>query len=137
MMMRRYVWLFLAAVGAAVIAGMAVRGPRAIAPAVPHEDAVTQAVTVEILQREVVLSTTSIPAGMTVALRVVNSSKATARVSLAGYQDRVDSGPIVPGGVFRVEFLADRPGERFAWLVDDEPRGRLDITGPHLTGDHR
>jgi hypothetical protein len=136
-MTRRYALLFLAALAAAVVAGVMARGARDTAPEARPIAAAPVSVTVEILARDVTASTSSIAAGTRVALRVTNSTGVPARLRLAGYEDRVDSGPIDPGGVFAVTFVADRPGDRFAWLVDDDPRGRLDVTGSHLVEGHR
>ena len=58
-------------------------------------------------------------------------------VTLAGYEDRVPPAPLGPGATRTVTFLADRPGEAFAFLVDGEPSGRLAVTGSHLPEGHR
>lgn len=136
-MTRRYLWLFVAALAAAGIAGMAARGTRTPVPESAPETAAALPVSVEIQAHEVVASTPSIPAGSRVVLTVTNSSAAPAWMRLAGYEDRVDTGPIAPGRTVRITFVADRPGERFAWIVGEEPRGRLDVTGSHLVEGHR
>ncbi len=82
-------------------------------------------------------ATASVPKGTRVRLRVEHLGIATARLSLAGYEDRLDIPPLTPGTIWTAEFLADRPGEDFAWLLDGQPAGRLTVTGSHLVEGHR
>jgi hypothetical protein len=56
---------------------------------------------------------------------------------LAGYQDRVSLDSLAAGETRVVEFLADRPGEDFTWLIDGRPSGWFLVTGSHLVGGHR
>lgn len=82
-------------------------------------------------------ATASVPKGFRIRLRVEHQGAATARLALAGYQDRLEIPALEPGAVWTAEFLADRPGEDFAWLLDGEPAGRLTVTGSHLVEGHR
>jgi len=80
---------------------------------------------------------TSVPKGARVRLRVDVRGTRGARLSLAGYQDRLAIPPLAPGETWTGEFFADRPGEDFAWLIDGVPAGRLAVTGSHLIEGHR
>jgi hypothetical protein len=79
----------------------------------------------------------AVPKGSRVRLTVENRGAGPSRLALAGYQDRLAPPPLAPGAVWTGEFLADRPGEDFAWLLDGEPAGRLSVTGSHLVEGHR
>jgi hypothetical protein len=68
---------------------------------------------------------------------VEHRGAATARLTLAGYEDRLDIPALAPGAGWTGQFLADRPGEDFAWLLDGQPAGRLTVTGSHLVEGHR
>ena len=71
-----------------------------------------------------------------VELEVRNGEARTVRLALAGYDDRV-SLSLAPGERWAGSFLADRPGDDFAWLLDGRAAGRLDVTGSHLEEGHR
>ena len=77
------------------------------------------------------------PKGHRMRLRVENRGEGTARLALAGYEDRLVIPPLAPGGSWTGEFLADRPGDDFAWLLDGRPAGRFAVTGSHLVEGHR
>ena len=79
----------------------------------------------------------SVAEGRRLALTMVNEGAKAITVGLAGYEDRVPAAPLLPGAMRTVTFLADRPGEAFAFLVDGEPCGRLAVTGSHLPEGHR
>lgn len=72
-----------------------------------------------------------------VRLSVTNRDAVPARLALAGYEDRITIPVIAPGATWTGEFLADRPGDDFAWLLDGVPAGRLAVTGSHLVEGHR
>jgi hypothetical protein len=136
-MTRRYLWLFVIAVVAGVGASFAARGARPPAVAPPTAERPALAMTVTIGARDVVASTDRLPVGTRVTLTVTNASGARARLRLAGYEDIVDTGTLEAGETRATTFDADRPGDRFAWLIGEEPRGRLDITGSHLEEGHQ
>ncbi len=79
----------------------------------------------------------AVPKGSRVRLRVDYRGVGPARLTLAGYEDRVSIPALAPGIVWTGEFLADRPGEDFAWVLDGRPAGRLTVTGSHLVEGHR
>ena len=79
----------------------------------------------------------AVDANQAVRLEATNHGLAPVRLGLSGYEDRVDSGPLAPGAIWRGAFLADRPGEDFAWLVDGRPAGRFQVRGSHLEEGHR
>ena len=79
----------------------------------------------------------AVAVGRRVRLLVKNAGDDPADLRLAGYEDGVDLKAIAPGGTRTVAFLADRPGDDFAWLVDGRPVGRLSVTGSHLIEGHR
>jgi len=79
----------------------------------------------------------SIPKGTRVRLQVDVRGARGARLVLAGYEDRLAIPPLAPGATWTGEFLADRPGDDFAWLLDGVPAGRLAVTGSHLVEGHR
>lgn len=136
-MIRRYGLLFAAALALAGLLALLQRGARSDGPAgaKPMNPPVTM--TLGIYGDSVLAVPAAVPVGTTIELAITNVSDAPARLSLAGYEDRVDSGVLEPDGSKRITFLADRPGERFAWMVGGRPRGRLDVTGSHLVEGHR
>ena len=136
--MRRYVWVLVAALAGAVLVSALLRMPHQAERSVAAP-AQARAVMlgVEVFANRVRATADSIEVGSTVELSVTNRASTPLRVRLTGYEDRVDTGEIEPGGTWRGEFVADRPGEQFAWLVNEQPLGRLDIRGSHLVEGHR
>ena len=136
--MGRYRALFLVSLGAALVLGVAARMPhrtRASAPAPPEAPAIDLAL--EIRDGVVVPDIATVPKGQRVRLAVANRGSRAASLTLAGYEDHLRTGPIAPGAAWTGEFLADRPGEDFAWLVDGRPGGKLVVTGSHLIEGHQ
>ena len=136
--MKRYGAVLLAAVAAALVLGAIARAPgrrespTATAAAVPAETLrVAFAGGVAHPERA------SVPVDHMVTATLVNDGSHPIEAALAGYEDRFALAPIEPGASRTVTFLADRPGEAFAWLVDGEPCGRLAVTGSHLERGHR
>ena len=72
-----------------------------------------------------------------VRLTVTNHHRLAVSLALMGYQDRFAVAYLPPDSVWRGEFLADRPGEDFAWMLEGAPVGRLRVTGGHLVEGHR
>jgi hypothetical protein len=137
--MRRYGMAFVLAAVAALLISALLRAPRR-APAPPPASPAPAAavmVAVEVLASEVHTTPDRIAAGSLVQLAVRNRTGAAIRLALTGYEDRVTIAALEPDSTWRTRFLADRPGEQFAWLVDGQPRGRLDIAGSHLVEGHR
>jgi hypothetical protein len=54
-----------------------------------------------------------------------------------GYEDRLGAVRVAPDSLWRGEFVADRPGQDFAWVLDGAPAGRLEVAGSHLVEGHR
>ena len=136
--MRRYAWIFLVALVGAGVVSVLLRVPRAAE--VPRETTApvdTVRVTIEVEADRIVVSHRAVDTGQAVALEVTNRAAVSQRLRLSGYEDRVDSGDLAPGATWRGAFLADRPGEDFAWLVAGRPVGRLDVRGSHLVEGHR
>ena len=137
-MNRRYGWVLIAALAGAVLVSVLLRLPRPVATTAPTPVAahgVDFGLTV--FNGWIEATTDSIEAGSAVTLSITNHASTPQRVRLAGYEDRVDTGEVLPGATWRGVFIADRPGEQFAWLVNDQPMGRLDIRGSHLVEGHR
>ncbi len=137
-MNRRYGWVLIAALAGAVLVSVLLRMPRpvtATAPAPAAAQSVEFGLTV--FDGRIEATADSIEAGSAVTLSITNHANTSQHVRLTGYEDRVDTGEIAPGATWRGNFIADRPGEQFAWLVNDQPMGRLDIKGSHLVEGHR
>ena len=137
-MMRRWGIVVVLALAGAVAISVLLRAPRyAPAPVVAVAPADTVSLAVEITNAGVTTTPGSIAVGRTVALAIANRSAAGVRASLSGYEDRVTTGSLAPGATWRTTFLADRPGEQLAWVVNGAPQGRLDVLGSHLVEGHR
>jgi hypothetical protein len=94
-------------------------------------------VALDVREDAVFATLAGVDAQRAVKLEATNHGLVPVRLQLSGYEDRVDSGPLAPGATWRGAFLADRPGEDFAWLVDGRPAGRFEIRGSHLVEGHR
>ena len=136
--MKRYAWLL--AIGVLASAGtlLVARTARREAPA-PEAVAEVETVTLALALGEAGLEppTATVPKDRRVALAVSNHRSQAVTLVLQGYEDRFRAGPIAPDETWRGEFVADRPGEAFAWVVDGTPLGRLSVTGSHLVEGHR
>jgi len=136
----RRAYLALLAVTAAVAIAIALlaRLPRGAAErrAAPAE-APSVALALDVEGGALAPALSTVPKDHRVQLEVRNRGSAAVGFALAGYEDRVSAASVAPGETLRVEFLADRPGEDFAWLVDGKPCGRLGVTGSHLVDGHR
>jgi hypothetical protein len=139
-MSRAYGILLALVVAAALGLGAFARMPRrVVARAAPVEVApmapVALALAVE--RGGIVPEHSAVPKDRRVRLTVINRGSVAVSLRLAGYEDRVTLGPLAPGVARTIEFLADRPGEDFAWMLDGRPAGRLAVTGSHLMDGHR
>lgn len=136
-MKRAYLTLIAITLALALASTLLARMPRPPAArreAAPAARTIALALAVE--NGAVTPETASVPRDVVVKLTVLNRGAKPLRFALAGYDDRVNAA-IAAGETLRVEFVADRPGEDFAWLVDAQPAGRLAITGSHLVEGHR
>ena len=136
--MKRPYLLLAAAVVALALALTALGRPRrADAPSPAAAAAPVVEMAIAIGAGQVLPAVASVPKGARVRLRIENRGAAPARLALAGYEDRLEMPALAPGAVWTGEFLADRPGEDFAWLIDGQPAGRLAVSGSHLVEGHR
>jgi hypothetical protein len=137
-MKRPYLLLFATVVALAALLTILGRPRTTVAPlAMTTVAAPVVDLTLGILDRQLTPAVASVAKGSRVRLRVDYRGAYPARLALAGYEDRLVIPALTPGAVWIGEFLADRPGEDFAWLLDGEPAGRLTVTGSHLVDGHR
>jgi hypothetical protein len=68
---------------------------------------------------------------------MTNAGTAAATIALPGYEDRLTVPRLEPGAQWSGGFLADRPGDDFAWVVNERPAGRFLVAGSHLVEGHR
>ena len=137
-MTRRWLLLLALVPAAALVLGVLARRPHTEAP---RPQSVTAASEIDLSLTlnagRVEPKHTAVPEGRRVRLVVRNAGGDTADLRLAGYEDRVQVTTLAPGETRRISFLADRPGDDFAWLVRGRPAGRLSVTGSHLIEGHR
>ena len=137
--MRRY----LALLGVAALLGLAGLLVARTAPLSRPPAATTDgppAVTLDITvtpDEHNVPAVASVPKDHRVRLRVANHHHRRVTLTLMGYQDRFSAAAVDPDSVWQGEFLADRPGDGFAWILEGAPVGRLEVTGSHLVEGHR
>lgn len=137
-MKRAYLLLFaLILVLAALLTFLGRSRPRDVARAVVTTEAPAIDLTLGILDGQMTPTVAAVAKGSRVRLRVDYRGDHPAKLALAGYEDRLVIPTLAPDTVWMGEFLADRPGEDFAWLLDGEPAGRLCVTGSHLVEGHR
>ncbi len=137
-MTRRYGWIALAVVLGVLVVTAIVRAPRRAAepaPAAPDAPSVTLAL--ELTDGAIEPANAQVPLGHRVRLEVAHRGTRATTLALAGYEGRVRFERIEPGTTVRAEFVADLPGEAFAWTIDGELAGRLAVTGSHLPEGHR
>jgi len=136
--MRRYVALLGMALAAALLLGIVARLPsRAERPETVVAPRAEVALVIAIADDRISPAATAVPKDHRVRLEIVNRGARAATVALAGYEARLPSHTLAPGETWRATFVADLPGEDFAWLLDGRPAGRLGVTGSHLIEGHR
>ena len=136
--MKRYGFVLAGALLAALVLGAVARAPRRAETRTQATQAVpTDTLRVAFADGTARPDAATVAVGHRVALLLTNEGAGTITVGLAGYEDRVPAAPLAPGITRTVPFVADRPGEAFAFLVDGEPCGRLAVTGSHLEEGHR
>ena len=133
----RYLGLAIGVVMLAVVITVLGRPQRVERPSAPPAAAPVVELMLAIDGGRLSPAMTSVPKGARVRLRVAARGARGARLALAGYQDRLAIPPLAPGAMWTGEFIADRPGDDFAWLLDGVPAGRLAVTGSHLIEGHR
>lgn len=136
--MKRLLTLLAVVLVAGALTGMLSRVWRPAGPApAPKVAQPDYDLALTVTGRRVMPEAVAIPKHRLVHLSVTNRDTRPVTLSLAGYEDRLHTAPIPPDSTWRGTFLADRPGEGFAWQVNGMALGRLDITGSHLEEGHR
>ncbi len=138
-MSRAYLRLLVVGLIAALAVALAARRPHRppAAPAAPVVAAPLRVDTLVVRDGAIAPDPVVVPKGARVRLVVRNAGAAAVRIALAGYAERVSVAALAPGERWDVEFIADLPGEDFAFLVDGRPAGRFVVTGSHLVEGHR
>jgi hypothetical protein len=140
-MSRRYVWLAVAIVAlAAALTAWGERLSRRPAPIASSDSTRVPAEDVDLMigpDGGMTPASVTVEKGSRVHLSMSNTGPTPVRVELPGYEVHFPAVTIEPGGRWSGEFVADRPGDDFAWLVDGRPAGRLAVTGSHLIEGHR
>ena len=136
--MRRYLVLFGSALVLGLVLMLVARTVHAPAPAVTRAPEIpTVDLELTLTSQGITPENSSVPKDHRVRLAIVNHRRDRVGLSLHGYQDRLMIGWIDPDSTWRGEFLADRPGEGFAWMLEGEPVGKLAVVGSHLEEGHR
>jgi hypothetical protein len=135
---RRYVWLLLCVLGLALALSALARAPRRTPIPVPPppRHAPIVSVRLEIRGGTIAPAFVRVPKGARIALVVANEDRREARISLPGYEDRLAPISVAPGSTWSGSFVADRPGDDFAWMLDDRPAAKLEVEGSHLVDGH-
>ena len=136
--MKRYLMLFGSALAVGLAVMLVARTVHMPAPAAPR---VAQVPSVDLVltltSQGITPENSSVPKDHRVRLTIVNRRRDRVGLALHGYQDKLMIGWIDPDSTWRGEFLADRPGEGFAWELEGEPVGKLSVLGSHLVEGHR
>lgn len=136
--MNRYLWLLVLGALAGALGLAALRARPAVAPeAAPEPRREISTLSYVLGESGLDPALAAVPRGHRVVVAVQNARSQPVSLALQGYEDQVRSDAIAPGKVWHVEFLAERPGEAFAWLAGDVPVGRIAVTGSHLEEGHR
>jgi len=134
---------YLALLGGVVVLAVALsvlgRSPRRRTAAVETTAPAGPVVEVTLVLRGGTMTpeTVSVEKGSRLILTVTNTGRTPAVLTLPGYDDRLPAIALEPGGSWRGEIEADRPGDDFAWTLDGEPAGRFIVAGSHLVEGHR
>jgi len=136
--MRRYWFLFAITLAAGVALSAVARRPRREAAA-PAPDAPVSMVALAVAIEDGALTPpiTTAPKDFEVRITVENRGRSAVTLALAGYEDRLTIPALAAGARWSGAFIADRPGEDFAWLLDGRPAGRFVVQGSHLIEGHR
>jgi hypothetical protein len=137
-MKRRYGVLFAVVLAVAVVLAR-VRAPHSAAG--PDASAAVQAraetLSLVIENGAISPAYTSVSKGSLVHVHVACRDTAPVSLALAGYESRFAIPPLAPGSRWGGNFVADLPGDDFAWLLDGKPVARLAVSGSHLVEGHR
>ena len=124
-------------ISALLVAVLARRPHRSVTPSGSAAVAPSVRLALEVHDGAMTPDPAGVPKDHEVELSITNREASVVRVTLGGYEDRVDTGAIAPGVTWSGRFLADRPGQDFAWLIGGRPVGRLAVAGSHLEEGHR
>jgi len=136
---KRYLVLLAIVIAVGVVATVASRAKRDDAGTVTsgaERPVVTLALTIT-PEGDIDPATTSVPKDHLVRLTVTNHYRRQVTLTLMGYQDRFGVAYVGPDSVWSGEFVSDRPGDGFAWILEGAPVGRLDVTGVHMIEGHQ
>jgi hypothetical protein len=134
---RRYLLLLAAVVAAAILLSVAGRLPRTTREAVAPVAAIPRvALTIVVKDGAVEPAFAQVERDHAVDLTVENAGAGPVTLVLGGYEDRFTA-RIEPGTRWEGQFVADRPGDDFAWMIGGSPAGRLAVAGSHLVEGHR
>ena len=136
--MKRYRPLVLGVLFAAIALTVIARLPHREKSSTPQTAVVPVAdLVIEVKDGVVLPAAASVPKDHLVRLVVRNTGTRRTDLKLAGYESHVSLDSLAPGERWTTEFIADLPGDDFAWMVGGQPVGRLGVTGPHLIEGHR
>lgn len=137
-MSSRYLMLLAGAFAIGLVLMFTARSIHAPAPvAVRAPEIPSVALALTLTKDGIAPASASVPKDHRVMLAITNRRHDRVGLSLHGYQDRLMIGWIEPDSTWRGEFLADRPGDGFAWMLEGEPVGKLAVEGSHLEDGHR
>jgi hypothetical protein len=132
--MKRYLGLLVVVIALGLVAMVARRTIRT-APESGARPAARPVVALDLTitsDEHITPAVAAVPKDHLVRLTVTNRHRRQVTLTLMGYQDRFGVAYVAPDSVWRGEFVADRPGEAFAWMLEGSPVGKLQVTGSHL-----
>ena len=136
--MKRYLLLLGSAFALGLVLMLAARTIHAPSPVVTRAPEIPSVdLMLTLTKAGITPENSSVPKDHRVRLTIVNRRRDRVGLALHGYQDKLMIGWIDPDSTWRGEFLADRPGEDFAWMLEGEPAGKLSVLGSHLVDGHR
>ena len=136
--MNRYLTLIVAVLLAAIALTVITRMPRRGATVAPKVAEIPVAdLAIELKDGAVIPFASSVPKDHLVRLVVTNTGTRAADLRLVGYENHVRIDSLAPGARWTGEFIADLPGDDFAWMIGGQPAGRFGVAGSHLVEGHR
>lgn len=138
--MSRMIWLALAVMVAATVVGISLRQQQPAVPAAPANAPVpvVHRAALELTAEGMTPYRIKAPKDSEVHLLIrCAPGAAEGLLALTGYQDRVGPVEVGPGLSREVVFVADRPGDDFAFVLGERVLGRLHVTGSHLEPGHQ
>lgn len=137
--MSRLMWMAAAVLAAAALAAVALKEAPPESGTLADEPArVQHSAAVELIEAGMVPYRLQVPKDSEVHLVVRCAPNAIDGVlTLTGYEDQVGRVDVGPGVSRELVFVADRPGDDFAFVLGDRVLGRLHVTGSHMEADHR